>query len=610
MICLVPISRFRIAFEVAAGRPFSQLERMVLRAIKEGVTDLERMQASFQVHPRILIEALVTLTQAGWVSFSSQEGGGFLLTSEGTKATQDTQPPSTTVVSSKHAFIVLERLTGGLIANDEVRFKSRSQLERVWEDAIRLRADFHENSIDEGQVRQLLPRRQGEWVRWIGPIDMISKEAHWIPVGVDATAGTLVGLPDRWRARLGPHILEEARRREATVSAGARSREWVADGDTSGRGRADVSGPDEDLRSTDGWMVELSESDLVFGGREHEFALTRALAEAVSSVFVASAFMSRTTLEALRESLLGTLRRGVNVDLLWGYSAHSDESDSALDGLRRIAYDAKRDGNVGVIRVNRSAAGSHAKLLLYDTAAGIEACLGSYNWLSAFDGTGRDSVLNVSVRLRHPGLLAEVCGCAAGLWAAVQSEALSSTADRWRTVAGELERNAARQSREERPGRTGTRETSIRLIFDREHEVILREWSATAQQRLLILSHRLGPAAESRLVRSGEAAPALFTVAYGHSDLDKEWLAKIDEMVQRGGGAIVRRPEMHAKVLVSDASACVSSYNFLSADPFGTARRARELGVVLEGGQVVTWLAERLVQAIQDAPRDKDSHAE
>ena len=39
MICLVPISRFRIAFEVAAGRPFSQLERMALRAIKEGAVD-------------------------------------------------------------------------------------------------------------------------------------------------------------------------------------------------------------------------------------------------------------------------------------------------------------------------------------------------------------------------------------------------------------------------------------------------------------------------------------------------------------------------------------------------------------------------------------------
>ena len=54
---------------------------------------------------------------------------------------------------------------------------------------------------------------------------------------------------------------------------------------------------------------------------------------------------------------------------------------------------------------------------------------------------------------------------------------------------------------------------------------------------------------------------------------------------------------MHAKVLVSDASVCISSYNFLSADPFGTARRSREMGVVIEAGNVATRVAERLAKA-------------
>lgn len=203
MICLIPVSRFRVTFEVAAGRPFSQLERMVLRAIQDGVGDLQGMQDVFQVHPRILIEALVTLTQAGWVALSGAEGGGFLLTSEGTRASASNKPPSTTVTATKQSFVLLERLTGGLIGNDEVRFRSAAQLEAVWDDAVRLRPDCHENDLDEGQVRSLLPRRQGEWVRWIGPIDMLSKGAHWIPIGVDTTAGSIVGLPERWRARLG-----------------------------------------------------------------------------------------------------------------------------------------------------------------------------------------------------------------------------------------------------------------------------------------------------------------------------------------------------------------------------------------------------------------------
>ena len=99
-------------------------------------------------------------------------------------------------------------------------------------------------------------------------------------------------------------------------------------------------------------------------------------------------------------------------------------------------------------------------------------------------------------------------------------------------------------------------------------------------------------------MRSGESDPSLFAVVYGYSELDNEWLSKVEGVVRRIGGTIVRLPQVHAKVLVSDASACISSYNFLSADPFGTTRRAREIGVVLEGGRVATWLSEHLARAI------------
>ena len=236
---------------------------------------------------------------------------------------------------------------------------------------------------------------------------------------------------------------------------------------------------------------------------------------------------------------------------------------------------------------------------MFDKPTGIEACLDSYNWLSAFDGTGRDTVVNVSVPTTAPGFSPRCAGARP-----VSGRALNRRRFRAPLTGGECWPVSLRETPRGKLGKRDRgvpkRETSVRLIFDREHEAILREWSATAQHRLLVLSHRLGPAAESRLVRSGESSPTLFTVGYGHSELDEEWLSKIDGMVRRVGEDRPK-PHMHAKVLVSDTSACISSYNFLSADPFGTARRARELGVVLEGGEVATWLAERLALAIPDA---------
>ena len=566
----------------------------MLRAIRQGVTVLDEMQRTFQVHPRILIEALVTLTQAGWVSFSSQDGGGFRLTSEGATATDENESPSTITVASKTAFFLLERLTGDIIGNDEVRFKLRTQLGTTWADAVRLKAEFHENNLDEGQVRRLLPRRQGEWVRWIGPIDMVSKGAHWVPVDIDTAAGTLSGLPDRWRTRLGPVILEEAKRRGMTVSPRVRTRQWVDGGGVSQRAWIGRDRIGRDASPSGTWPADVAEVDLLCDGEEHDSLLVKALDEATSSIFIASAFLGKAAVEALREPLLGALRRGVNLDLLWGYAAGGEPGGAVLEGLKKLAYEAHRAGYAGALRFNRVGSGSHAKMLIFDAPTGISAVIGSYNWLSAFKRQGRTA--NVSIRLWHDGAIAEACGCAAGLWAGAESEALSSTADRWRSVAADLERQVASAGRNVlRNGAEGDSAT-VRFVFDREHEVIMREWAASSQHRLLVFSHRLGPAAETRLVRSGESTASVFVVAYGLTDLDEGSLSRVDRMVGGAGGTVTKLPDMHAKVLVSDASVCISSYNFLSADPFGTAGGSRELGVVIEGGDVATRVAERLTK--------------
>jgi hypothetical protein len=561
VICLIPVSRFRVRYEVGAGRPYSQLEAMVLQAIMGGVRDIESMRATFQVHPRILIEALVTLTQAGWVSFSSQEEGGFLLTAEGAAAMEDSKSPSTAVITSRIDTLLLERVTGSLISNEDVRFKTRAQLKAVWDDAVRLRAVVHEGEVDEGQVRQLLRRRQGEWVRWVGPIDLIGKNAHWVPVSVDTVAGALVGLPDRWRTRLGPEVLNEARRREGTISPEARARQWVAPTTERSWGGTQRDEAESDVERA--WPVSLAADDVLWDGASHEAALLRALAEAVSSIFVASAFLNSRTIEILKEPILGALRRGVDVDLLWGYGDGSDHGSSALEELKKIAYTARRDGLPGALRFNRDASGSHAKVLLFDASGTMQAVIGSYNWLSA---SGKGEATNVSVRLKHPGIIADACACAAGLWAAIPSESLSSTPDRWRSIASEQERIAA-------GGFGGGMDTggpensTARLVFDRDHDAIVREWSATAQERLLILSHRLGPAAETRLMRTEPIGSRKFAVRYGLTQLSDEWVARIETLIQRAGGRLVQEPGMHAKVMVSDASVCVSSYNFLFGRP-------------------------------------------
>lgn len=400
MITLVPISRFRITYEVAAGRPFSQLERMILRAIQEGASDVGGLQKTFEVHPRLLIEGLVTLTQAGWLAVGGPGRAGFVLTSEGREAAGSQRAPSTIAVSSRRAFVVMERLTGGLIANDEVRFVSRRDLGGVWDHTLRLRPDVHDNRLDEGQVQSLLPKRQGEWVRWIGPIDMISKDAHWLPVNVDLDNGAVVGLPDAWLSRLRVSIIDDARRLAKSVSTEGQARSWSISGRRRFAGAPGEADDPDALRVPPvGWPVWLSESDFLFTADDHERLAAAAFGEARSSILVASAFVTIGKLEALRPHLEAALSRGVNVDLLWGYMADGTvDGRDTVEWLRKLGYSAKRDGLKGVVRFNRVASGSHAKLLLWDGASGFRACTGSYNWLSAVvGGPGSNQSPNVSL---------------------------------------------------------------------------------------------------------------------------------------------------------------------------------------------------------------------
>ena len=299
MITLVPVSRFCITYEVAAGRPFSQLERLILRAIREGTTDLVELQKTFEVHPRLLIEALVTLTHAGWLAVGSVDREGFVLTAEGSEAAGSDRPPSTTEVSTRQAFVVMERLTGALISNEEVRFASRKDLDRVWEQAVRLPAEVADNRLDEGQVQHLLPRRKGEWVRWIGPIDMMSKNAHWLPVNVDLDSGAVVGLPDAWTSRLRSSVVAGAQRFANGLSGEARARKWNI---TPPRRPPAPNGEgDDDALSLPfpGWQTAISETDIFFTGEDHDRLLTAALEEG-RSILVASAFANVEKLETLR----------------------------------------------------------------------------------------------------------------------------------------------------------------------------------------------------------------------------------------------------------------------------------------------------------------------
>ncbi len=597
MIVLVPLSRFRVTYEVAAGRPFSEFESLILRAIQQGTTEVSALLGIFEVHPRLLIESLVTLTYAGWVSVGGPGHDGLVLTASGTEAAASDEPPSTIVVSSRRTSVVMERVTGALIPNQEIQFASQKDFADVWNSTVRLPTEVTANHLDEGQVQHLLPRNQNEWVRWIEPIEMLTKDANWLPVDVDLDSKSVFGLPQAWQQRLKPTVLKEAASRVAGLSATGNTKTSPGWRGRQRGGRARSTNLDETDTTSAGiysWPTTLSNDDFLFTAAEHERLAKLALDEAETSILIASAFASPKKLDQLRDSIIGALQRGVDVDLLWGYvdgRAGAEPTRDLLRWLRQLSY----DGRPSSLRFNSRPSDSHAKLMLWDRSDGTAACVGSYNWLSAmFDGADANLPLNATIRTLEPAIVASLARCAAGLWSSA-TDPLSTAGDRWRRIASSLEQASLHVD-------SSSANANVRLVLDRDHEPLLYDWTTKAQSRLLVASHKLGPISEARLVNANRARPGSFDykVVFGRAGRDETWREGVTKTVVAANGVARHVKGFHGKALVSDRSACVSSYNFLSADPFGTDQDAREIGLAIDGIIAADWIWDRIAAAITD----------
>jgi len=300
------------------------------------------------------------------------------------------------------------------------------------------------------------------------------------------------------------------------------------------------------------------------------------------------------------EVFLNALRRGVDINLLWGY----EEGPGTIAWLHQLSRMAQTQGSRGKLRFNRDRSQAHAKLILWDHDGIFEACVGSHNWLSAKPPDSAAAwndrrITNVSIALRHPGLVSSLCRCAAAFWQTAQSELFASTTNRWIRIGADIEEQTAKVST---TGGTGhmlsllageESNAKIGVILDAEHEYLLDQWFIQAERRILIVSHRLGPPALRRLrlvAENPRAETVQFGVFYGETDLQGHAFDEVSQLVVKSGGYLAEFSGLHAKVVVSDDLACITSFNPLYGAPFTESAGTREVGIVIEGAEPASWL--------------------
>ncbi|HAG85799.1 MAG TPA: hypothetical protein DCL61_32835 [Cyanobacteria bacterium UBA12227] len=601
----IPLNRYKVNYEIGTGRPYSELEQLMLRAFREEeVHTINDLQSLFCLPNRLIVEVLVTLAQAGWIAVSNDLEGSFILTSKGKAvldSSDDKLPPGTSI-SSKETFIIMERFTGGIISPSEITYKNNGELDRkkIWEFACKLPANIADNNLGIEQVQHLLPKGQGERIRFIAPPQLISQDYYWLLVNADLEEKRVIGLPDCWQGSLKELLLENAEDFARKYPDKAQKE----NGSTEVRPERKREAKDV-LPGT--YSTKIHSEDLLITHRAHIEQLQKALnEEAKSTILVASAFLNTGKLLNVREWVLNALRRGVNVDLLWGYRDEDKSSQSeknTKEWLDKFQKDAKKV-NCGNLRINELPTDSHAKLLIYDSDKGYKAYVGSYNWLSKSTeaGINADEIgSDVTVCLHHQGLVADLSRSVASLWDTGQRNRLSSDApNHWQRIAGTLEEKIFQDTTDVITEVMNTLTCKVRIVHTNEHEGLMRQYLGKAQKRCVVVSNKIDPGEEVavfRLIkplrkRSDELGTIAPIVLYGDSKRLGDGEATFRKQVEGVNGTLKYKEGLHSKVIVVDNMAIISSYNFLSGDPSNKVKRVREIGVLVEGGDVPNKLWE------------------
>lgn len=460
MIVLLPVSRFRVPYDLARGKPYSRLEQMALNAVADGGATLRSLADAFRVHDRLLVEAVVTLVNAGWVAVQGGPQTTFVLTGAGHAALSgDREPVSVIVETARPGIVIMDRYSGQVARQSEARPYRREDLAAVWADAPRLPIRNVRNTVDEAQVQRLLHRDAGEWVRRIGRIEEISRDAHWLPLDVDVDARQVVGLPPPWRHALSAPALSAA----ASAATDGSNRRAPAAGRVARPAARRFPGvANVDRAQRHGTALTISSDDFVRGTIAHTAVLTGAIGSARTSVALVVPYLGGPdAFEALAVSCAPAIARGVRVDLLVG-SVAADPTE-LIKVANRIGY--RSDARQGRSLLRTRVTGSGASLVLWDQAPGeLVGLVTDYSW--AHSQNGADST---GVRVLAPFLCADLARAVASLWTSRGGdEGFASEPERWRLLASDAEEQAARGASNTPHDAYDGAETMAELLIDDE----------------------------------------------------------------------------------------------------------------------------------------------
>jgi cardiolipin synthase A/B len=557
---VIPFLQGKRRFHLLKGRPWSVVEHLILAAVVEKATTAGRLSELSKLPRQVVIESLLRLMHAGWIEISqSTEGILFRPSKQGKEAAGRDELPSLQRPMTRPMNLMIDQVTGMVYRRREMPLfekhvlQQRANRERlVWLEARKI------NATD--QVKAIVSTLFDEDERFVAMDD--SGERLVDRFGVAAVRdGRIEGFSSRAPEELRAIILEAAQRAEAQQQIVSYS---------------DHVGKELEIDTTvPARYIFYSNEDLILGGKEHEDLFVRTIQKCRNNLVIHSTFILQDRFNNVKQLMLNAAQRGTNVHILGGKSDDKKEQSATRKAAARIQQDLKSSSLGEAIHVHQFSTKSHAKIIIADDGNPNKhfAVVGSCNWLySGFQS------FEASTRVRDPLLCAQIID---------QLSELSRAEDgHWTSLTNYFVRLAFDVRREASP--VGGR-AEAKLILGHEHSSYMRMARDKAASRIVVTSHRIGPAGRPAvLVPAMAAAESRLVdvkIYFGLPAEEGDGVRAADMTIEAAGAGIriqpIYQPKVHAKILAWDNDfVVISSQNWLSADPSESNPR-REMGLFI-----------------------------
>lgn len=573
----VPVYRFGCKVGIDRGRAWSAIEEAILWAITRTSKTIRALAEEANLPHQLIIASIARLMQFRLVEVAViNDEVTFQASSYGFKVitSGDSLPFFPKRISRRVSFVI-ERASGDFFPTRQVRLMSSHRLEQEQQNGVnvrKIRVDGAGPSIShDANLNRLSDIAARGWDEQLAVVDgrtasmrddeymvlrVIDGEPQWLP----------------------PSASPKLRRIVSDAAALPTGTTLVP---VNYSGPVDEEDPEPTLHP-----CTFDPSDLVIGGSAQRACLESLIEKSHRRVIIHSTFLDAQRFSALVDQVRAACLRGVTFDLLWGAEKDDDTAQRNAAAALEISRIVREDKDMkGSFHVHLQTTGSHAKLILLDTAdAGWIAGVGSCNWLSS-----PFQAVECSVMVRNQHAVADV------------AVALQHLAGR-RGLSDNIATEMAVLARELRCTPIANGPARISVVVGEMHNRLIREASSSAAKHFIVGSNRLGSTARPGALMQGEVAAerdgvrVAILYTYTSGPLKNRHARALAEEANSHGVTLTKTKKipLHGKfVLWDNDDVVITSLNWASAST-GPDFPLGEIGIHIRADGVATDTLARL----------------